>query len=677
MFNPKYLHFLVRKNWQLFGLLFIIFFASTTLIMLNLEGVVEGYELQNALGFSSLILAISGIAIPTAMYKYLYSRKELDFYYALPIPKKDIFVTSMLFTWMVVLVPFMLNISASLLILQSKGFEALLPFLWSALSLLFAFIILTSIASFFIVKNHNLLDAIITTLLWLVLPLVLYLLWQTFLSTSVVGYGFSDASLMEKLTPFYLFVGAVQNPEYYEAISGITWMWWAVVAVGFFFTTYRIFAKLKVEDAQEINTSIFFYPTLTVSITFMGLLSFMGSLIVKQASFLESIIPLTLILILFLVANFIAKRSLANFVRSLLVYALLVGLSVAVAFTTIETKGFGFSQRVPQREDVASVRVENSLFPIAYPGLQFTSDTYEFKDPSVIDALLNAHQTIVDTYAEYDFDWMKMNEAHFQLDYGNTASFVYTLNNGFEMRRNFRVSNAFFAYEHYATLYNAPVVNEQLFEYLYNEDYTVATFNGIETPTGYYESQTLSKEALFKALRSDMRTLRFDSAYTQKARYIGSINVVFESPTASTYTINDRYASYPLFDFMEDTLAVLQDANVTWEQDLIPTKMDIALPQDNQGKLSNIFAYFNNQDFYEKVLYEEPGKPVDPSLGPTRYTFTSLPKEAMEQVLPYLYHFVADPSEDIAVVRVVFENGIIMSYGVYPEDLPTIMALLD
>ncbi|MGL5978694.1 MAG: hypothetical protein ACRCZJ_06860 [Erysipelotrichaceae bacterium] len=663
--NLTYFKYYFKQNWQLLGVMSLILFASMNIPLFISTADDLSSTLQSSVSITTLIILVASIVIPLFNLNYLFSKKALDFYHSMPIPKQEILVGRSLFGLLVVLLPTLLLAGLSSVIVLTKGNDISLTSYWmSIFHILLGYVVLYSLSSFLASKNNNLVDASITTIAWLNLPYILFLLFNGLLSLELYGFSSATNSNMEQLlSPFFLMLqsNSIIYSNTLEWLNWTTYAYWIVIAIGFAIFTYRSYPLRKSEDAEDINTSVWFYPIITYSITCFALMLTFATVTWGSKSFIQIVLPTTLILIVFLLARFVSKRSLEAFLPALKTFALLI-LAAIVGLSGVRLSGgFGYESQQPKREDITSINIKGYFEPNYLTN--YFSEPFTLQEKESIDAIYNLHTELID------------NRDAFSTSYsGNTGylEFEYQLQNNETLTRSYRFPKLQLSYETIRTINNLPELNAAMFATV--QSLTSASFDSYFEAPGFASQLDWSRsqqQTFLKLYQEESKDIRFDTIYLENEEYLGSLYLY--AGTLDNGDALDYGQPLPLYSFMEKTTAYLATIQPAIQGlDLQIETITLAFASDNPNiSYPTIFRSDNFMEFMSKDTLDKP------TTG-TQYNDliqTSVPKAVQAELLALSRYTLASPDEPMILVIVTTSNGDIVK-AIDPKYQAQVSALL-
>jgi len=342
MINLNYFKFLIKskKYFTLFVLLVtilsILALGKTTSIYFN-------YGL-------SILLAYF---MPIYIFSFVHDKKAIDSYYSLPISRKELLFTSLLYCLLIALFPYVLGLIVACILdldIRVEYFVYMIIVVISIIGLI-TFNTLTYLT------GHNKVDGIIMCGAYNVFPLLIAIAIDYFTESFVAGANRLYSELAEYLSPIALSVVvfnrhtvsdlyksgfAFNNKDYYYIGATI------VLLLISFILLYFVFMKRKTEKAGSCSDKLYAYPFIIYSYTFLG----MFGLCCTYASYsynqvfefiLDNFIFYLIIFIMFVCAHFIYKRKFYISIKMPLFFVGVLALTLLFSTSAKLTKGFGLS----------------------------------------------------------------------------------------------------------------------------------------------------------------------------------------------------------------------------------------------------------------------------------------------------------------------------------------------
>lgn len=304
-------------------------------------------------GFAMCLLA--AYVLPVVLFAFVHKRSSADLFFALPVKRKDMLFTNLLFAFCVT--------SLMLVIEALTGWFmrgiGLITFGHVLLLILVGCILLAAVLmvnmAFFLSANGTF-DGIVMMLAYSLLPVFAAGLIQIFTENIIAGATFESYQSLQQKAVYLSPVG--MSYEFFREllwkftgyhsylltpISSISWSYfitvlvWCVVA---WFSLQYSFVKRRSERAGHISDNFFAYPLVIHIYLFMALLAIWCA----SASHL---LLTSLMLVVYIAAIFVYHRTFSISPRTILTYAVIALVCCGIAKAGMATKGFGLAEKYP------------------------------------------------------------------------------------------------------------------------------------------------------------------------------------------------------------------------------------------------------------------------------------------------------------------------------------------
>lgn len=361
MINTEYLKNLILSKKYLLLFVFLIALLSST--------VKDGVFL--ILTISLLLCYI----LPVVVFKYIHDKKAVDTYFSLPISRKELLITGLLFCALATILPSGISYFVYNFIYESHS-------LLSAIG----FVAIMSVASICLILFNTMLyqlantefDGIVMIGAYSILPLALIIVMQIFLEVFVCGYSASSFDIIGYLSPIHMFISLfLKNYKVFHIELNILDYSYSLVLVLFaiisFALMYVYFPKRDVERAGTSSSKFFAYPfaiyTYTLLVLF-GISSNYSYAYTGIFSFLKEFFVLYIITFaLFVIAHFVYKRKFYFNIQLPIFFVITLIISLLFCTSARKTNGFGLANTyISDNKKV--------LYEMNYP--VFDSDIYDW-----------------------------------------------------------------------------------------------------------------------------------------------------------------------------------------------------------------------------------------------------------------------------------------------------------
>ena len=376
--NFKYLKYLCKQNKKLLILLNVILAVMICVIQATLVssfGALGDHRVSYTMVSSAVLGMMISIVIPLYMMKMLYTKKSCDFYYALPMKKKDLFLNHVVFGLLATMLPLALYYGIGIWISYSgvSSFEIEITKLHVVKALFVIFVhmfAMQSLINFVSVRCNNVIDALMIIFAYLVIPFVLWITLNTYLSDLVnqftIGMGtYFDFDFVIENMIYFISVPCAIVLELSHVMSmepmTMKMIYWIVLAIVMLALSFRYFIKREAEESEGITKFYLGYPLIIVA-------SVLCVLLFGLALDLYKVIIGVMSILAYVILIFIWKRKIYVNFKIIGIYVLLVAICATLQYSFIQTKGFYTIHEVPKQEfkdgEIRLERLYDKLDPV-------------------------------------------------------------------------------------------------------------------------------------------------------------------------------------------------------------------------------------------------------------------------------------------------------------------------
>lgn len=369
--NKEYLIYLIKsKKSQCVAL--VIFYAIGVILSSTLQSTTIDFIATNT-AVSSVILAVSTTALVPITYSYIHNKKAVDTYFSLPISRKEMLLTSQLFIDISTLLPFLISLTISVLIGHSSISNISIYIMYAVIAIVAVIAYVAFETSVFAVANSTV-DGIVMMLAYLVLPVILFLVYETFMIEYVTGVNLvNDEQFVSYISlPFATcayeihlakcFGGLCKNCVIFNKEFVVFIVNVVVHCIIAIYGLRKNYINRKVERAETISNNFFSYPFIIYAYAFGVVCSVSLTIVVSGMGQIELdtewLVILFVILIAFLIANFVYRRKIKIYIKDILFYLLTVVITLAFSYFAFNTKGFGISLKYDHNPSSIAIKYE-------------------------------------------------------------------------------------------------------------------------------------------------------------------------------------------------------------------------------------------------------------------------------------------------------------------------------
>lgn len=348
--NKSYLHWLSdsHKNISIFLLIIevILGFLPYFMTSVNSYNIAETVQQSYKTGIASVTIAsiVAALILPILMFSYIHKKNSIDLYFSLPVSRKDQLITTIFFSWLTIFGSFLISTLLIWIFYGSASMSfgnwlILQP--WMAYGILVILLFTTCIYSL----TNNIPDGFIIVCAYALLPFLIGITNETFVSNMVAGNPYAETSdFWIYFSPLWMTGGNLAGLCH---ISGFSFSPSYIPVLTLFLVVSCIglnsnFIKRKSERAEQISDSVFAYPFIGNAYLLLLLLMSAFSTI-SNSSYGFDLIFYFLLLLCYVIASFIYQRSVRFHLRYLIGYGVCFGLSFLIAIAGWHTHGFGIA----------------------------------------------------------------------------------------------------------------------------------------------------------------------------------------------------------------------------------------------------------------------------------------------------------------------------------------------
>ena len=342
--NKNYFNYLLKTRRVPILFFFAVYIGIMMVTGLNAHAEPDrGIELIVAAGMSATLT----FALPVLMFSPVHARKSADVFMALPISRREMRITSLLFSFAVSYGFYFLG---SILLWAISGHTTIniQTLCFSLIFMAFGLAVLLLFNSLLFLIANNLFDGVVMIAAYLCMPLMIFLAEVTTVGTLWAGYTSSSwySGRALYLSPVYMvmenLVGIIRRVQPYNVFS-----WNFVIALVIFGILSEIglrkeFDERKTERAEQLSDGIFAYPLVINVYALISLLVFAVQVLLDPRE-VSTLLLYLILLLIYVVASFVYKRSVKLEKKTLLVFVGEVLLSIAMVFGAWNTHFFGLA----------------------------------------------------------------------------------------------------------------------------------------------------------------------------------------------------------------------------------------------------------------------------------------------------------------------------------------------
>jgi hypothetical protein len=463
--NAGFFRFLIKRNTRLMILTTVAMVALYPLLAFT-EFVFNGTYSQTFFNvgrtFQLIVFFVSLVVTPFVIFSYLNSKKSLDVYHALPITRKDLFLTGLAAAVIVVLIPFLLVYGIGWIynIMVVPGIDNTLIFenLYYSLALAMA---ITLPFMFSMMNTGTSVDGFLYGLIIHLIPMIAYGTYLVFGNTVLLGFRAPTNNTFLLFTaPLWSIFELNLNRNLVYPNPDLVALYWFVMSFGMAWLVLYFYKIRRSEKAETPFTNNKFYPII-VSMFILIIQFFFYSTFTlltegRSLDFRTLIFPVFFTFVGYMILDVIANRGFKNFIKALVKFAILTGVSLAVFIGATLTGGAGYTSFVPNPNNVEKVEFlindELGLFSPAYTSYIYneTQGIIAYENQTEIEGIVAFHQSVIDRFKELGVtsnDYFFTEETNITTTYPfkltsyvtSNVQFKYTMKNGSTTLRSYTI----------------------------------------------------------------------------------------------------------------------------------------------------------------------------------------------------------------------------------------------
>ncbi len=334
MFSMSYFKYLVSSKKYLLILILMITLLNT------IGNSIKGLDLI----FQGVLAIGLSFALPAIVFYHVHDKKAVDTYFSLPVSRKKLLWTGILFCSAIVFMVIVAGIVAFRIKCEESFnmFAAILEMLLASLSL-----VIFNTGLYLI--GNDVVDGFVMMGAYTVLPLMIYAVISGFYFNYVAGGMTPDLEVIRLFSPLYMSAEMLVEVIDTNRISFGSVIGLSVLLVLFVCLLHRWYVERPVERAGSRSDAFYSYP-LIINLYLVICLFLISTMFgVKNKSILtfvgDSILLYILLFAVFVAAYFVYRRKMYFNYRLPAFYIAVMVVSLLFALLCRNSKGFGLADR--------------------------------------------------------------------------------------------------------------------------------------------------------------------------------------------------------------------------------------------------------------------------------------------------------------------------------------------
>ena len=353
MFSVEYFKYLLKSKKYILSLIILV----TLLISVTSSK----YDLTT---LAVMVCYMLCFLLPASVFYYIQNKKAVDTFFCLPISRKKLLFTGLLFCILTIYISFMIAFVFFVLKNGAKFTTLLTVPLLSLLAIIT--LVLFNVAIFTL--TNNTIDGVVILGAYTLMPLFILNALGVFVQNYVCGSNGAGFEFLGYLSPTYIAAMLLRKVFPVETdLSSIQYM--TYIAACIFYIVLSIYILNKhyierdVERADSITDNLFTYPFIILIYVILSMTVIISSYNFNSNNlfqfFTRNITGYVLLFAIFLIAYFLYKRKLSFNYKLPVIYTALMLISLVFAQSARQTRGFGLTDNYLKYDDRAKYTIHN------------------------------------------------------------------------------------------------------------------------------------------------------------------------------------------------------------------------------------------------------------------------------------------------------------------------------
>ena len=409
--NKTYFQYLLRSKRHLSIFLILIGLLPTFVFILEYGSYDQNRSLALALSMVVFISFIEALILPFIYFNFLQSKRALDTYYNLPIDRSKLVITNFIHMYLSVIVSLLIGVTIPVLmtIFSAVSPFFILPFfIFMAIGI--AMIMLYVLA--IIYKTYSIIDSILITIAYLLIPVIFTLALsifedtQVFMSVNTFEFVFKYANMPTAyFVPLFSMIDIITFSSTFVDIGYGLMIETILIALVAMISIRNDIKKRKAEVSETVSNNFFAYP-LALGLGTMGMFLIVG---LSGLDLYMMMILYIFIFIAYLIITFIYRRRITFKKKDISLFAGGIILSVFILMVASNTDAFGLSTRYRSVKEIRNMRIQMQIDRMDVDdsaNYTVTIDDYGTSDQDIIDEFIAYEDVLYDRFKRngYDYD---------------------------------------------------------------------------------------------------------------------------------------------------------------------------------------------------------------------------------------------------------------------------------
>ncbi|MBE6123118.1 MAG: hypothetical protein E7190_10490 [Erysipelotrichaceae bacterium] len=354
--NKNYFRYLLKERRVALVFTFVLYLAIANSIFLFSDANRSGL-LRDAVLAGTVMSFMMTYLLPVLLLSPVHRRRSADLYLSLPISRKEMLVTSLVFAAAFPAVCFAASSLISLIL--SRVFAYAGKVLLIILFITAVMIEMTLINSALFLLANNIFDGIVMICSYTGIPLLILMTVTGFIDTMVAGAGIGTYPFVTQAVAWTspLAMNIMAADDVLSLLSSRPADVWRIMyfilptvyALAAVILLKKHFIDRKSERAEQISDDILSYPGVIHICLFLSMMFL--SFETPRSGILPFVIFYLILLFIYIAAMFVYKRSMKISWKNLAIYAAVMGFCLGFCHIAWNTRCFGLAENYALNQD--------------------------------------------------------------------------------------------------------------------------------------------------------------------------------------------------------------------------------------------------------------------------------------------------------------------------------------
>ena len=353
MFSLEYFKYLLKSKKYILALIILV------TLLISVTSINYDFMI-----FHVIICGMLCFLLPASVFYYIQNKKAVDTFYSLPVSRKKLLFTGLLFCIVTIYMSFMIAFVFHILHNGTKLITLFTVPLFALLAI--TTLVLFNVAIFSL--TNNIVDGVVILGAYTYMPLFILATLGVFVQNYVCGSNGFAFDFLGYLSPSYIGASLLRKVFPVENdLSLVQYLKYIVACIVYIALSIKIldkhYIKRDVERAGSITDNLYTYPFIIFIYVILCMLMIISSYNFNDYGifqfFTRNIASYVLLFAIFMIAYFLYKRKLSFNYKLPVLYIVLMICSLIFAETAKMTKGFGLTNNYLKYDDRAKYTINS------------------------------------------------------------------------------------------------------------------------------------------------------------------------------------------------------------------------------------------------------------------------------------------------------------------------------